>query len=106
MGASGFAGPPPYLAEAAGESGRPELAGPAGRVALLGAIGTLCAQASTAEAGHVAAILVEAGVLADRLRVAARAAELMVDAVRTLRGLRSKATAAGSRRGAGGTRGD
>jgi hypothetical protein len=76
-----FPGFPAYLGRAAEELGYdPSLAAGAPPAALA-AMANLCAQASTSGPGPAAAILGRAAALRDRLRVAARAAELMLDDV-------------------------
>lgn len=73
-----FPGYPAFLERAAEDLGFvPALAGWASP-GPLAAMANLCAQASTAEAAHVAEILAEAAALRDRLLVATRAAELML----------------------------
>jgi hypothetical protein len=81
MGQSAFPGFPTFCERAAELLGfAPELvwgAPPAG----LAALSNLCAQASTAEPRHLSQILEQAGIQRDRLIVAAKAAELMIDSV-------------------------
>ena len=78
MDRSPFLGYPAFLARAAAEL-EVDPSHARGRApAALSAMANLCAQASTAEAPHVLAILAEAAALRDRLLVAARAADLML----------------------------
>lgn len=67
-----------FLAAAAAELGRPAAAAPSRRVAALAAVGRLCDGAVRADAAHAADLLAGAAALRDALRVAARAAELML----------------------------
>jgi hypothetical protein len=73
-----FPGYPAFLERAAEELGLAPSAHGRSSPGPLAAMANLCAQASTAEPAHVAGILAEAGAFRDRLRVAARAAELML----------------------------
>lgn len=77
-----FPGYPAFLDAAAAGIGRPEAAGPARRNATLAAVATLCAQAAEAEGRHVAGILAKAEEMAEQLRVAHLASELMIADVR------------------------
>ena len=70
-----FPGYPAFLERAAEDLG---LAPSGSSPGPLAAMANLCAQASTAEAAHVAEILAEAASLRDRLLVATRAAGLML----------------------------
>ena len=70
-----FRGYPEFLDRAAGEAGSTRLGRPP--EALL-ALGHLCGQATTAEPADAAAILGRAAEFRDRLRIAARAGELML----------------------------
>lgn len=74
-----FPGFPAFLEVAAEELDRPDAIGPARRIAPLAALASLCAQAAEADPAHVPAILAEAATFRDQLRVAARAAELILD---------------------------
>lgn len=80
-----FPGYPPYLEAAAAALGCPEAADPARRVSTLAALANLCAQAAVAEDRAVPIILAKAEEFRDQLRVAARAAELMLDSIREAR---------------------
>lgn len=83
-----FPGYPSFLDAAAAELGCAEASGPARRVSTLTALANLCAQAAVAEGEAVAGILAKAEEFHDQLRVATRAAELMLDFVRASRGAR------------------
>ncbi len=87
-----FSGYPAYLKAAAAEIGCPEAADPARRIAALAAVANLCSQASVASLADVPAILSKAGEACNHLRVAHRAAELMLIDVQNGRGI-SPATA-------------
>jgi hypothetical protein len=78
-----FPGYPSYLDTAAADLGRPEAARPARSIATLSALANLCAQASAASPAAVAGILAKADEFRDQLHVAYRAAELMLDELRT-----------------------
>ena len=82
-----FRGYPSFLAAAAEQFGHPEAALPARRNEALSALANLCAQASEADEAHVEGILAKAGEFRDQLRVASRAAELMLADVQAGRGL-------------------
>jgi len=73
-----FPGYPAFLDAAAAELGRPELAAPARRVTALTSMANLCAQATHAEAGHVAGIMAKAAEFRDQIATALRAADLML----------------------------
>ncbi len=93
-----FPGYPAFLARAASDLGLappPSGGAPPGPLA---AMANLCAQASTAEAAHVAEILAEALAFRDRLLVAARAAELMLAEVSRARSAEPVGPPAGPRR--------
>ena len=77
-----FPGYPAFLDAAAAEVGQPEAAVPARRNETLAALAGLCAQASEAEDRHVAGILAKAQEMVNQLRVAHRASELILAAVR------------------------
>jgi hypothetical protein len=83
-----FPGYPPFLAVAAAELGCAEAADPARRVSTLTAMANLCAQAAVAHEQAVPGILAKAQEFHDQLRVATRAAELMLDSIRASRGAR------------------
>jgi hypothetical protein len=87
-----FPGYPAFLEAAAAELNCPEAAGPARRVSTLTAMANLCAQAAVAETGAVAGILAKAEEFRDQLRVATRAAELMLASVRITRRTQSLAS--------------
>jgi hypothetical protein len=80
-----FPGYPAFLERAAEELGLAPMLLGRSSPGPLASMANLCAQASTAEPAHVAAILAEAGAFRDRLRVAARAAELMLAEVEQAR---------------------
>jgi hypothetical protein len=73
-----FPGYPAFLERAAEELGLAPSPAGGSSPGPLAALANLCAQASTAEAAHVAEILAEAATFRDRLLVAARAAGLML----------------------------
>ncbi len=81
MGHYIFPGYPAFLDGAAAELGLPSHAAGGGPPAALAAIANLCAQAATAEPGHVGQILGEAAAIRDRMLVASRAADLMLSEV-------------------------
>jgi hypothetical protein len=81
MGRSAFPGFPAFLEHAAKLLGFAPALVSGAPPAALAALSNLCAQASTAEPRHVPQILEEAASLRDRLIVAAKAAELMMDDV-------------------------
>ncbi len=81
MDRSSFAGFPAFLERAAGELGLGTSHARATPPAELAEMANLCAQASTAKPEHVSAILKEAAKFRDRLLVAARAAELILEEV-------------------------
>ncbi len=78
-----FPGHPAFLDAAAAETGLADAALAARRDATLAAVANLCAQAAEVESRHVAGILAEAEALADRLRVALRASEMMLEHIRS-----------------------
>jgi hypothetical protein len=78
---STFSGFPAFLERAAKELGLDTSHARATPPTALAAMANLCAQASTASPAHAPAILKEAASFRDRLLVAARAAELMLDEV-------------------------
>jgi hypothetical protein len=78
---STFSGFPVFLERAAKELGLGTSHARTTPPAALAAMANLCAQASTASPVHALAILKEAAAFRDRLLVAARAAELMLDEV-------------------------
>ena len=80
-----FPGYPAFLERAAEELGLAPATLGRSAPGPLSAMANLCAQASTAEQAHVAEILAAAGAFRDRLRVAARAAELMLAEVERVR---------------------
>lgn len=82
-----FPGFPKFLEAAAVELGRPEALAAARRINALAAVANLCAQAANAEDAHVVEILVNAAEYAEPLRVALRAADLMLAEVAAERGL-------------------
>jgi hypothetical protein len=81
MGRSAFPGFPAFLERAAELLGFAPARVRGSPPAALATLSNLCAQASTSEPGHVSQILEEAAILRDRLIVAAKAAELMMDDV-------------------------
>lgn len=78
-----FPGHIAFLDAAGAESGLAYAALAARRDATLGAVANLCDQAAEAESRHVVGILAEAEALANRLRVAIRATELMLAHIRS-----------------------
>ena len=78
-----FPGHPAFLDAAVAEIGLADAALAARRDATLAAVANLCAQAAEVDSRHVAGILDEADALADRLRVALRASELMLEHIRS-----------------------
>ena len=82
-----FPGFPVFLARAAEQLGVDAIATAAKPPAAIASLANLCAQAATAaEDAHAAAILKEATVHIDRLVVAAKAAQMMLDEVGAARG--------------------
>ena len=78
-----FPGHIAFLDAAGAESGFAYAALAARRDATLGAVANLCDQAAEAESRHVVGILAEAEALANRLRIAFRATELMLAHLRS-----------------------
>lgn len=76
-----FLGFPGYLDRAATSIAHPEASVPAKRIAPLAAIANLCAQAATADEAHLGGIRAKAAEFRDQLRVAAVAADMMIDDV-------------------------
>ncbi|MEW4571246.1 hypothetical protein AB1L88_25520 [Tautonia sp. JC769] len=76
-----FRGYPEFLAAAADQAGRPDLAGPAGRVEALAALSVLCSQAVEADPGRAAAILRQAAEFRHQLKISFDAADAMLRAV-------------------------
>jgi hypothetical protein len=76
-----FRGYPEFLAAAAEQAGRPDLAGPAGRVEALAALSVLCSQAVEADRDRATAILRQAAEFRHQLKISFDAADAMLRAV-------------------------